>query len=954
MNIVFATSGLDFNGDTLNRGSLGGSETALASMAREFARLGHRVLVYCRCSQPGEFEGVIYADVEDYLHQCRNLTIDVQIVSRFGHLWHPEINAGINMWWLHDMPSAKEETMMYALKPDVIALLSDYHINCFKLSGAPIDPIVWKTANGVDTALISKLKAASPKHPARFLYTSLPERGLDRLITDIWPRIKSSVPNAELVVAGYDLSSISHLIKDDVRRQQGQILERAASTDGVKFVGPLNKSTLYSLMKSCTAMLYPTAWPEIFCITAVEAQACGLPIVTTNSFALSETVGPDSGVLVDPGPKYTEEFVKAAVQLSRDNVWRDQLAAAGPKFVEQQGYVWSRIAKQWETKFESMFRDRRTTQRSRVVSAMVRSGDNFQAVNLSSDNNVDADNTNGHSLLLTVDDKLPSKLLNEADREVIWNLVLGVWRHHTNLEGKRILNCSGCSEFEEFIKKEVPSVEVFGFTGEDDGAKFDAVFIGDEMSSSAYPHATLGSYQACLKDDGFVLSSTPVGRLSLQKDWAQLWSFTSDDLRALAKEMHIFGSIFAHIFNGDRGEREGYWITCFGGPGKPAKINLAQRVNRFRPEQTLSVCMIGKDEEKWVNMSLSEVKDIADEIIFCDCHSSDRTAELAARNGADVYEIDFEDFAQARNESLERALGDWILVLDCDERLVNGDRIRKFLNYALPQSYTLRQNHLIVDGKKDCDTPIRLFRNVPHYRYVGKIHEHCEDLSDPTVLSKAIQPAFEIVDVDIAHYGYVHEQHRRKKALLRNMDLLIEDARVNLPKGRTITLVLAVRDYLNAVKWHFRHVGAQTIAPDSFEHELLEAVIDTYHAKFDGADSGFENVVRPMYQEACAYLSANGLMYRRTKLVPFQTVLALTGDHKPIKQQDVAKVRPQTAWFIHPDELRAFLDNAQGQLGSKMFKGYHQDSKSYEWEFNPPYPDPVNMLTRIRELYKRG
>ena len=48
--IGFVTTGLKFNGHTVNEKALGGSESALIYMARETAKLGHDVTVYCAVS----------------------------------------------------------------------------------------------------------------------------------------------------------------------------------------------------------------------------------------------------------------------------------------------------------------------------------------------------------------------------------------------------------------------------------------------------------------------------------------------------------------------------------------------------------------------------------------------------------------------------------------------------------------------------------------------------------------------------------------------------------------------------------------------------------------------------------------------------------------------------------------------------------------------------------------
>ena len=65
--IGFVTSGLEFNGNTVYEKALGGSESALIYMARELARLGNEVTVYCKCDRPGFYDGVEYRPQEAYL-----------------------------------------------------------------------------------------------------------------------------------------------------------------------------------------------------------------------------------------------------------------------------------------------------------------------------------------------------------------------------------------------------------------------------------------------------------------------------------------------------------------------------------------------------------------------------------------------------------------------------------------------------------------------------------------------------------------------------------------------------------------------------------------------------------------------------------------------------------------------------------------------------------------------
>ena len=84
--------------------------------------------------------------------------------------------------------------------------------------------------------------------------------------------------------------------------------------------------------------------------------------------------------------------------------------------------------------------------------------------------------------------------------------------------------------------------------------------------------------------------------------------------------------------------------------------------------KSLSLCMIVKNEEKYLAKCLHSVRNIVDEIIVVDTGSTDKTKDIATVFGARVFDFPWTgDFSEARNCSLKHAGGDWILVLDADE-----------------------------------------------------------------------------------------------------------------------------------------------------------------------------------------------------------------------------------------------------------------------------------------------
>ncbi len=55
-------------------------------------------------------------------------------------------------------------------------------------------------------------------------------------------------------------------------------------------------------------------------------------------------------------------------------------------------------------------------------------------------------------------------------------------------------------------------------------------------------------------------------------------------------------------------------------------------------------------------------------VVFMDCRTTDRTAELARETGAEVMQHPFENYAQFHNAAMEQVEAEWIFFVDADER----------------------------------------------------------------------------------------------------------------------------------------------------------------------------------------------------------------------------------------------------------------------------------------------
>jgi glycosyltransferase involved in cell wall biosynthesis len=82
-------------------------------------------------------------------------------------------------------------------------------------------------------------------------------------------------------------------------------------SDRVSFVGWLNGEALAAVIKSATAIIVPSLWPEPFGLVAIEAGAAGKPVIASSTGALPEIIDPDkTGLLVQPGD---ERAMSAAI-----------------------------------------------------------------------------------------------------------------------------------------------------------------------------------------------------------------------------------------------------------------------------------------------------------------------------------------------------------------------------------------------------------------------------------------------------------------------------------------------------------------------------------------------------------------------------------------------------------------------------------------------------------------
>lgn len=179
----------------------------------------------------------------------------------------------------------------------------------------------------------------------------------------------------------------------------------------------------------------------------------------------------------------------------------------------------------------------------------------------------------------------------------------------------------------------------------------------------------------------------------------------------------------------------------------------------------ISAALMVRDEEENLPRCLASIKGLVDEVVVVDTGSTDQTPEIAKEYGAKVsFQLWAYDFSLHRNESIRRASGDWILIIDADEEIVGKTKkLKKWLD-LLPAAVDCVALELrdMQDGETfmSFNSP-RIFRRGK-VKYENIVHNR------PVYQGKAV---FCLL-VSVVHYGYDLDEDGQDRKYHRTMSLL--------------------------------------------------------------------------------------------------------------------------------------------------------------------------------------
>jgi glycosyltransferase involved in cell wall biosynthesis len=173
----------------------------------------------------------------------------------------------------------------------------------------------------------AKIRYSLPERYMLYLGTLEPRKNVVRII-EAWSRVAGTLPE-DLVIAGRDGWKVEPIHR---------AMATAPHAERIHRPGFIAHEDLPAVLGGATAFIWPSLF-EGFGLPPLEAMACGVPVVTSNTSSLPEATG-EAALTIDPLD--TEALAQALKRLSEDTALRQTLREKGQARALQ--FTWPRTA----------------------------------------------------------------------------------------------------------------------------------------------------------------------------------------------------------------------------------------------------------------------------------------------------------------------------------------------------------------------------------------------------------------------------------------------------------------------------------------------------------------------------------------------------------------------------------------------------------------------------------
>jgi glycosyltransferase involved in cell wall biosynthesis len=324
---------------------LGGSQTAVVYLCKEWAKAGYKVTVYNFCgNKEGIYDGVEYLQFSRFNPYD---TFDNLILwrGRSLPLLDYPLKAKKIFLEMQDVPKQLERFHKKRIdKVDKIVVKCQFHRHC--LPHIPDEKFAI-FSNGIDASIPDLTQVE--KEPYKLIYASNYIRGLEQMLIYGWPIIKEAIPQAHLhIYYGwnfFDKSSKKAPERLDWKQKMLELINQPGVTDH----GRIGQEKLIAEKATAAIHYYGCTYPETDCISVRESAMVGCVPVTTDLAALSEKPY-CLKIPGDPAARETQEAIaRKIVELLKAPEQLSQIRQEFQKAVKPE--TWDNIAQRWRQEF---------------------------------------------------------------------------------------------------------------------------------------------------------------------------------------------------------------------------------------------------------------------------------------------------------------------------------------------------------------------------------------------------------------------------------------------------------------------------------------------------------------------------------------------------------------------------------------------------------------------------
>lgn len=338
-DIVFTTMPVvayEFDPGKMKERMMGGSETALIEMAQELHKASKRpVKVFSMRSKAETFDGVEYIPVQELAGYFARHKPHFHIAWRHA----TKLTDAPTFVWSHDLMTPGVEQINNYTK---VLCLTPFHARYMSATqGVPMEKI-YITRNGIKPSDFPPF-THEEKDPNQFVFSSSPDRGLDRAML-VLDRVREKHPDIRLSV----FYGIEHLPKWGHQELHDKLKRMFAERPWVIYHGATKKEDLYNAFRKAAYCIQPSDFIETSKITAREMLYCGVYQITRKVGGLVDTMAEPEVqnlcTLVDSDcitPEQYQVYIDATLKAV------DEKAYLRIKDLNPSDWSWESVAKSW-------------------------------------------------------------------------------------------------------------------------------------------------------------------------------------------------------------------------------------------------------------------------------------------------------------------------------------------------------------------------------------------------------------------------------------------------------------------------------------------------------------------------------------------------------------------------------------------------------------------------------